>query len=326
MLTSSSETGEPTPPTTTPCAPADAPGVLLPKTTTFGGESRTWVLYLPAGYDCTARPMVVGLHSYYGSGVRFARDEAQMLGWLDANQVIGVFPDGQTAGASGYAASVTAFNDLGSRNDDGPDGQTCADDAFPYIAYDNCGPDEVDRQCRWGTSCADDAGFVRALIEEVEASYPRGSTFLMGFSQGGQTTQSFACPLSDLLTAVVPLHGFSANGFTCAPQTPLSMLQVFGTRDNIVAAYGLPGGDGFIYDSAAETAEVWGEAQGCAAGDTVYPTVSDGIEGWTCVERAGCATAARVVTCSWDGAHVWGRNDEGDFTFDAIAEFLAPLL
>jgi hypothetical protein len=37
-------------------------------------------------------------------------------------------------------------------------------------------------------------------------------------------------------------------------------------------------------------------------------------------EHAGCETGADVVSCQWDGTHIWGRLPEyGDFMLDAPA-------
>jgi poly(3-hydroxybutyrate) depolymerase len=192
------------------------------------------------------------------------------------------------------------------------------------LAYDNCGPNEETRSCRWGTSCADDAGLFRALIEEVSEgwSIDPDRVYMTGFSQGGQTVQGLACELSDILAAVSPHHGFAANGYTCAPSTPLSLFQVWGLNDNVVNGHEQPSSDGMIYDGADETALEWAAAQGCSLTPTPYATVSDGLNGWSCAEHAGCSTGAEVVTCSWDGDHVWGRNNtNGNFALEATWAF-----
>ncbi len=314
--------------TSEPCEPGVDLGVAVPETLMHDGQERTTLLYVPEDYDCTPRPLVIGLHGYYGSGRGFATQTANLgrelaeLGW------IGLFPDGLPAGTAGYPAGVTSFNDLTSRNDDGPDGPTCTDDAFDYVAYDNCGPEEADRACRWGTSCADDAGFLRALLEDASTRFTVDQTqvVLTGFSQGGQAAQGLACDLADVVTMVAPIHGFAANGHTCAPDTPLTLFQVAGRADRVVNAFDTASADGMIYDGAAEAAALWAMAQGCELEPVPKPSVSDGVRGWGCEEHPSCATGAQVVTCTWDGGHVWGTDPAaGNFTWSALTEVAALL-
>jgi poly(3-hydroxybutyrate) depolymerase len=280
---------------------------------------------LPADYDCTPRPVLVGIHGYYGSGSGFANSTADLSEHLDEHGYIGLFPDGLPMSA--HDAMVTSFNDLGSRNDVGPDGPTCDDDPWDYGSYDNCGEEEVARDCHWGTSCADDEGFFRAMIAHAQATWSIDADriYMTGFSQGGQTTQSMACPMADVIAAVAPGHGFAANGYTCGPDTPVSMMQFWGARDRIVPGDDGMANDGYIYDDAAETATVWATAQGCDAdGATPYATASDGTRDWACTEHAGCASGAEVVTCVWDGGHTWPtRGEHGNFVLEAIWDFLS---
>jgi hypothetical protein len=75
-------------------------------------------------------------------------------------------------------------------------------------------------------------------------------------------------------------------------------------------------------DGAAETAEVWAAAQGCAPrGETPYATVADGKGGWTCTEHADCAAGTSVVSCQWDWTHDWGRDGDDNFMWDAVWAF-----
>jgi len=309
-----------------PCVADPAvPGEDTELTLTHDGQTRTYMVRLPADYDCTPRPILIGVHGYYGSGSGFAHSTADLTDHLDAHGYIGLFPDGLSMSTS--APAVTSFNDLGSRNDSGPDGATCDDDPWDYGSYTNCGPAERDRACHWGTSCADDEGFFRAMLAQAQENWTvdAGRIYMTGFSQGGQTVQSMACPMSDVLAAIAPSHGFAANGYTCSPESPMAMIQVWGERDRIVPGDDGMANDGYIYDDAAETAAVWAEAQDCAAdGSTPFPTDSDGARGWGCTEHMGCSTGAQVVTCAWNGGHTWPTSGEhGNFPLAEIWTFLS---
>jgi polyhydroxybutyrate depolymerase len=299
------------------------PGRDYEFTISWDGRDRTYSLHVPADYDCTPRPLIVGLHYYSGDGHSFETDVAKIHDFLNEHGVFGLFPDGLAETPTGF---LTALNDITSHHDAGPDGPTCTWWSWPYPVFDTC-PDEVDRECKWGTSCADDVGMVRALIERLEKNWmiDPDRIHLTGFSQGAIAAQGWACPLGDLLASVAPLHGFAANGWACGPSTGVSLMQVTGRLDIFINAFGHPSADGLIYDSEVETAAAWAEAQQCSAdGSTPYPTVSDGIRGWGCSQHAGCATGADVVSCVWDGTHTWGRDPfNGDFFWAAVWEFFA---
>jgi poly(3-hydroxybutyrate) depolymerase len=267
--------------------------------------------------------MVVGLHGYYGSGEGFEQSTSKMFDHLNNNGYIGVFPDGLPMSEKGWNSAVTSFNDIDSHNSDGPDGETCTSDSYDYGVYDNCPDSEGEDACNWGTSCADDEGFLRALIEGIETNWAVDSSriYLTGFSQGGQTTQSLGRRMSDVLAAAAPHHGFATNGYTVAPTNKMSLIQVWGRQDTVVNGAEEASSDGMIYDGASETAAVWAVAQGCAVDPSPWPTAYDGTLGWSCEEHAGCSTGAEVVTCAWDGRHRWGRDGSEAFALEVTWDF-----
>ena len=292
----------------------------------WDGELRTWILHLPTDYDCTPRPLLIGAHAYLSDGHSFEHDVAQIFDHINDEGYIAIFPDALARSDSEMDAGVTSFNDGTSHYDDGPDGPTCTFWSWDYGIFSNCGPEEEERFCRWGTSCSDDLGFFRALVADVASRWTVDTDriYMTGFSQGAITAQSFACPLSDILAAIAPLHGASANGYTCGPETKVSMMQVWGVNDVGINGHEEPSIDGLIYDGADETALVWAEAQECDEEATPYETVSDGIWGWSCSQHANCSTGADVVNCQWDGNHFWGRTPmDGDFMWDAVWAFLS---
>lgn len=293
---------------TQPCpAPYGEPGATVERSVRVGGVVRTYWLHLPAGYDCTRGALVVGLHGYRGNGREFERDATPLSASIDDLGWIGLFPNGLAMSDEGWRSRVTSFNDIDSHRSFGPDGRTCTRDAYDYGDYQDA-PRSADAQpCHWGTSYADDEGFIRAIVAKTQADFAvdPSRVFLIGFSQGAQTVQSLGWRMADVFTAISPHHGFSANGYARAPTTPMSLFQVWGTADHVVDGGGRPSADGYIYDSAAETVETWARAQGCRPQAVPYVTPQDGRRGWRAVEYPDCSTWARVVSASWNGRHHW---------------------
>ena len=307
-----------------PCEPSPAtPGSSVTLPFEHDGETRQVTIHLPSDYDCTPRPVVIGLHGYYGSGSGFESSTARMFEHVNTNGYIGVFPDGLPMSNTGWNQYVTSFNDIDSHNSDGPDGATCTADAYDYGVYDNCPPSEGQDACNWGTSCADDEGFLRSLVASLQSQWTIDASriYLTGFSQGGQTTQSLSWRLADILAASSPHHGFSANGYTVAPGTKMGIIQIWGRSDRTVDGNGVPSSDGMVYDGAQETIDVWAAGQGCMAESVPWPTPYDGIKGWGCEEYPNCSTGASVVSCGWDGGHSWGRDGADAFALESMWTF-----
>jgi polyhydroxybutyrate depolymerase len=278
---------------------------------------------LPTGYDGRQDlPLVIGVHGYSGSGSRLENQYMQIFDHINEHRYIGVFPNGLSASAE--AQWATGFNDLGSRNDSGPDGLTCMPPPYEYPFFGNCPDSDRERQCYWGNSCADDLGFFREMIQFMLDNYsvdPK-RVYMTGHSQGGSTINGLAAGLDDLLAAVAPMQGFATNGYARGAGRKVAFLQGWGRQDTTVPGLGEPASDGLIYESAEETARVWAAAQGCSEdGATPYPTVSDGRHGWSCTQHVDCRAGSEVVTCAWDGGHNWPRIDEDGFGYDVIWEF-----
>lgn len=319
------DSGAPDTGQTVPCdALPGVPGDDVTLSMEWEGRTRTWNVHVPAGYDCTPTPVVVGLHYYTGTAQNFEHEVAQIHDWLDEHNVIGVFPNAMARGEGPDDDWVTAFNDVSSHHDDGPDGGTCTSWAVDYGVFADCPMSESERECFWGTSCADDVGFVRTVLDQAARDWTvdPDRVHLTGFSQGAIATQTWAYYLQDVLASVAPLHGFAANGHTVAPTGHVSLMQVWGTYDYFINGWDAPSTDGLIYDGADETGEVWAAAQRCSPlGDTPYASVADGKWGWRCTEHADCDAGTAVVTCQWDWTHDWGRDGDDNFMWDAVWEF-----
>ncbi len=279
------------------------------------GLERSYRLHLPPDYS-TERPaqLVLSIHGYTGSA-RFSELEwTGMSEHADRTSTIVVYPQSTSFAVTGNAASggaspsfeVTSWNDLACSASPGPEGPTCAEDADPYPCPPECGSCGP---CNW-CSCHDDVGAIRALLDALEdrLCIDTDRVFVVGFSNGGMFTQRLGCALAERLTAVAPLAGTLARGFSCSPEgEPVSLLLLSGTADRTVPLDGSRSSDGYFYTPNEDVASQWASSQQCDPDATPVSTSWDGVGDLECVEHTNCANGSRVMNCSWNGRHDWPR-------------------
>jgi polyhydroxybutyrate depolymerase len=119
--------------------------------------------------------------------------------------------------------------------------------------------------CAFGRT-NDDVAYLTAVIRDVQARYsvdPR-RIFLVGHSNGGFMSHRLACERAGLIAGIVSLAGAQwADASRCTPSSPVSVLQVHGTLDTVIA-YGGGANAGETYPSAETTVKTWGAKNGCA--------------------------------------------------------------
>lgn len=123
--------------------------------------------------------------------------------------------------------------------------------------------------CNFDRSKVDDVARLTELVDrwrrkpEIDPS----RIYVVGFSNGGFMAHRLACRIPDRFAAVVSLAGAGVpDGESCAPRSPLAVLEVHGADDEIVAA-----GGGRVFDSqelaphpsAMETMDAWARRLGC---------------------------------------------------------------
>jgi poly(3-hydroxybutyrate) depolymerase len=98
------------------------------------------------------------------------------------------------------------------------------------------------------------------------------------------------CAMPERFAAIAPVGGTLARGFNCAPgpSTPLSLMNVYGSRDDYVSQRGGVSSDGYYYTSAEDV-----------------------------------MTGAEVVHCTWNGAHEWPGAGTVDLANDVVWEFFS---
>jgi len=97
----------------------------------------------------------------------------------------------------------------------------------------------TDYACASGYACdaqADDIGYLRALVADLERRYPVDPTrvYVMGFSNGAAMAHRVGCEMADVVAAVVPVSGENeyATAAPCDPVRPVPVVDVHGTADD----------------------------------------------------------------------------------------------
>ena len=233
------------------------------------GITRQYKVHVPPSYDPEVpTPLVFCFHGLYQNAVMFCVDGANMLAKSDEAGFILVMPNGYMNSWNG--------------------GACCA-----------------------GAPALDDVALVRAIFEEVgtHVNVDLDRVYATGLSNGGFLSYRLACQAADIFAAVGPGAGAigtndlgwgnAMSDFTeCAPSAPVSVLDIHGTEDTLVA-----------YSLQAFSLERIAAENGC--GTTTGPANAPESAGdTTCVSYAGCPGGIEVTGCTVQGGgHVWFGSD-----------------
>ncbi len=109
-----------------------------------------------------------------------------------------------------------------------------------------------------------DETYLMGLVYEAIAKYKvkRNEIYIAGFSNGAFMANRLACEHSDVFAGIASFSGVTfADPQACQPKKPLSVLQVHGTDDPVIAY-----GGGFLrapFPSAEQSAEFWADKNDC---------------------------------------------------------------
>lgn len=252
--------------------PALTPGA----TVTVDLDDRPFQLHVPESYDPAANaPLVVVLHGYTASGAE-VEDYFHLTAESDRRGFL-------------YAM---------------PDGTMDADGEQFWNAFETC--------CDFQGSGTDDSGYLRRVIDTVIESYPVDASrvYLIGHSNGGFMAHRMACDHAGVITAIVSFAGAATSEPSqCAPERPVSVLQIHGTGDTVIpydggAIRGRP------FPSVADTLALWRGLNGCTdqAGPESSMDLDSGLPGAETTMSAyttGCREGSSVALWSIaDGSHV----------------------
>ncbi len=196
---------------------------------------------MPASYDAgTAAPLAILLHGYGSNGP--ATDA--FFGFAAAAETAGII----------YAA---------------PDGTIDSGGSPFWNATDSC--------CNFNDSTVDDSGYLRSLVEAIQADYniDNRRIYFAGLSNGGFMSYRMACDHADLIAGIVSTAGATFdNPIDCSPTDPLHVLQIHGTADTVI----LYAGGSLLtvpYPGAVESVETWAQYNGCDLTPVAPPETLD---------------------------------------------------
>ncbi len=244
-------------------------GQFVRKTVLHDGETRTYLVHLPTGYNGeTNLPLVINMHGF-GSNATEQAVYSRFNFLSDVNDFIVVYPEG-----------LEATIPLGS-------GQH-------WNAY-------------FGTG-VDDLGFIDLMIDLIwnEYSIDLSRVYATGMSNGGYMSFMLACELSDRIAAIGSVTGSMVrDSFTqCDPGRPVPVIQFHGTEDGVVAY----DGSEFGY-SIPDVMNFWAEQNACADDPVVTELEDTDTDDNSTVTRTLIANCEDDVVVDFyrinGGGHTW---------------------
>jgi polyhydroxybutyrate depolymerase len=151
----------------------------------------------------------------------------------------------------------------------------------------------------------EDVDALRVLLDRVERAscIDRSRVYATGVSNGGGFTARLGCEMADRLAAIAPVAGGYAPLGRCRPYRPMPVLEIHGTKDDVVP-YGGTGPD--HSGSVSRFLAQWTALDGCRGGPkrtTPRPGVTrltwDRCAGGTVVEHLRLADTDH----GWPGSH-----------------------
>lgn len=169
----------------------------------------------------------------------------------------------------------------------------------------------TDACCDFYGTGVDDVAYLTSIIAEVLDRFlvDAKRIYIVGYSAGGAMAHRMACDASIRVAAIVSMAAAGWNdGGRCKPASPVAILEVHGTADEVVLYDG--GGpvrpDAGTYPAAVDTIDAWATRNGCSGSltktDEGFHLDARKPEMKTTVARhGGCPAGASVELWTMNG-------------------------
>ena len=176
-----------------------------------------------------------------------------------------------------------------------------------FIAIYPAGIGRDGRRGTWnvgtGPSTADDVGFVKAILADVEKHVPVDPKriYATGLSMGGVFSYRLACEMSGTFAAVAPVAATMVEP-ACKPDNPVAVLQIHGSDDDHIP---LRGGHGSMtaedrsWPAPQDGAVSWSRLDGCS-GEPAHATEGP----MDCTNYSSCRAPVQFCVVP-QGGHTW---------------------
>eukprot|EP00040_Diaphanoeca_grandis_P013413 m.67800 g.67800 ORF g.67800 m.67800 type:complete len:396 (-) comp23871_c0_seq1:51-1238(-) len=289
---------------------------------------RKYNIYIPKNYDpAIPTPIVYDFHGYYGT----AENQEEQSGFqrvAEKYYFIVVWPQGMDDTVLPFQ-QASSWNAHGVTASPGPLGPTCNWTDAPsnyYPCHKSCRTTRGCRSlvtaagCDCGT-CANDETYVTKMMDDMEKTYCIGTSrvYATGFSMGAMMVYTLAATqgIGERFAAVAPTAGSNLLGFNYPPVKPMPVLDIHGSKDDIIPSNisnghgeGADGSalsqDGYYYHTTSQVMKVWADTNGCGGTPAQYFTKFDGVTDLYCWSEFGrCPGSLRVIRCTHSNDHTW---------------------
>ena len=264
---------------------------------------RTYLKYIPIDIDLKNEvDLFIGLHGYTGTASGF---EKQTTGGFneaaEKYQFIAIYPQGLYFNSieNNSSSFVSSWNDLVGSRTKTPNGEICSIDAYSYPQYPNC---SEGGRCSY-TSCNDDLGFIKKVIDRAKADHKIRDIYLLGMSNGGNMAQALACKYPTIFTGVVNIVGMQHKDLSCIPDKPVNFIIYGAMKDTIVPPINIKSSDGYFYEPMRDTFNAWSEKFDCKfikqSNFNLYDDFEKNI-------ASGCKNDVQIISLlNRDKGHLW---------------------
>ena len=290
------------------------------------GVQREYLIYLPSSYKINKKksyPIIFGLHGYMGTASGFQKETTKGMNLLaEKENIIIVYPQGSHFYSlpQDKSSFVSSWNDLVSNKaQELGKPRKCSLDRVNYPKPPECSNFTF---CAW-TSCYDDLGFLKSVIEEVSSGYrvDKKRRYMIGMSNGGAMTYRFSCKYPEMLSASIAVSSSIAVSNSCENRADLPMLIIYGSSDRTTPYDGSSSYDGFFYEPVSKLFDNWANGMNCSDKLTSSNLKFSKEKGLICAKRNECTSSQHEVQiCEIQGGgHYWpGQNESVGFCADSL--------